>query len=266
MITTKEAVMEYSKIGVVKSKMPITKMFILAVMAGMFIALATIASSVSVVSVTSPSITRLMIALVFPVGLAMVIFNGTELFTGNTLMIISVLNQRITVRRMLRNWIVVYVGNFVGSLFVTGLSTISGVYAMFDNGLAKSTLATATAKCNMTFQEAFVKAVFCNILVCSAVLLTMMAKSIQGKLVALYIPVMVFVICGFEHSIADMGFVSGGLFIEMVNGSLGVDTVGLTWFNFLFRDLLPVTIGNIIGGCSIGAAYWYIHIHKPKQN
>lgn len=264
MITTKEAVMSYAEIGSVKSKMSISKMFILSVMAGMFIALSVIASSVSVVSVTSPSITRLMIALVFPVGLAMVIFNGTELFTGNTLMIISVLNQRITWRRMLRNWVVVYLGNFTGSLFVTGLSTVSGVYEMFDNGLARTTLSTAVAKCNLTVQEAVVKAIFCNILVCSAVLLTMMAKSIQGKLVALYIPVMVFVICGFEHSIADMGYIGGGLFIEMKYGALGVDAAGLTWFNFLFRNLLPVTIGNIIGGCSIGVAYWYVHIHKPK--
>ena len=264
MISTKEAVMSYAQIGIVKSKMSTSKLFILAVMAGMFIALSVIASSVSVVSVTSPSITRLMIALVFPVGLAMVIFNGTELFTGNTLMIISVLNQRITYRRMFRNWIVVYIGNFVGSLFVTGLSTVSGVYSMFDYGLAKSTLTTAVAKCNLTPQEAFVKAIFCNILVCSAVLLTMMAKTIQGKLVALYIPVMVFVICGFEHSIADMGFISGGLFVEMAYGNLGVDITGLNWFNFIIGNLLPVTIGNIVGGCSIGAAYWYIHIHTAK--
>lgn len=264
MITTKEAVMNYAEIGIVKSKMSMPKMFILAVMAGMFIALSVIASSVSVVSVSSPSITRLMIALVFPVGLAMVIFNGTELFTGNTLMIISVLNQRITYRRMFRSWIVVYVGNFVGSLFVTGLSTLSGVYSMFDNGLAKSTITTAVDKCNLTVQEAFVKAIFCNILVCSAVLLTMMAKTIQGKLIALYIPVMVFVICGFEHSIADMGFISGGLFVKMAYGNLGVDTSGLAWFNFLIGNLVPVTLGNIVGGCSIGAAYWYIHIHTSK--
>lgn len=264
MISTKEAVMSYAEVGIVKSKMSTPKLFILAVMAGMFIALSVIASSVSVVSVTSPSITRLMIALVFPVGLAMVIFNGTELFTGNTLMIISVLNQRITYRRMFRNWIVVYVGNFVGSLFVTGLSTASGVYGMFDKGLARISLETAVAKCNMTPQEAIVKAIFCNILVCSAVLLTMMAKSIQGKLVALYIPVMVFVICGFEHSIADMGFISGGLFVEMAYGNLGVDTAGLSWLNFFVANLLPVTIGNIIGGCSLGAAYWYIHIHTAK--
>lgn len=262
MISTKDAVKEYSKIGVTKSKMSVSKLLILSFMAGMFIALAVIASSVSVISVTSPSITRLMIALVFPVGLAMVIFNGTELFTGNTLMIISVLDRKITLKQMIRNWIIVYIGNFFGSIFVTGLSTVSGVYEMFDNGLARSALSTATSKCNFTVQEAFVKAIFCNILACSAVLLTMMAKSIQGKLVALYIPVMVFVICGFGHSIADMGFVSGGLFIDFKYGNLGIDTAGLTWFNFLLKNLLPVTTGNIIGGCAIGSAYWYVHIHK----
>ena len=177
MISTKEGTKNYSKAGIIKGRMSIPRMFVLAVMAGMFIALAGVASTTATVSIKEASIARLVAALIFPAGLSMVIINGTELFTGNNLMIISVLNRKEKVREMFRNWIVVYIGNFAGSLMVTGLCTLGNVYALFDNQLAASVISTAVTKCNLSFTEAFIKAILCNILVCFAVLMTMMSDT-----------------------------------------------------------------------------------------
>lgn len=264
MISTKEGTNNYSKAGITKGEMSLPRMFVLAIMAGMFIALAGSASTIAVVSVKSPSIAKLITALIFPAGLAMVIINGTELFTGNNLMVISVLNKKEKVTQMLRNWVVVYLGNFAGSMLVTGLFTLGHVYSMFDNQLAASVISTAVTKCNLSFTDAFIKAIFCNILVCFAVLMTMMSDTLPGKIAALYFPIMIFVICGFEHSVANMSYISGGLFANMSYGDLGVDTTGLTWFNFLISNMVPVTLGNIVGGCATGIACWYTNIHRTN--
>ena len=264
MKSTKEGTTNYSKAGITKGEMSLPRMFVLAIMAGMFIAFAGVASTTAAVSIQSPSLAKLVTALIFPAGLAMVVINGTELFTGNNLMIISVLNKKESVQQMLRNWVVVYIGNFVGSLFVTGLCTLGHVYSLFDKQLATSVVSTAVTKCNLTFSDAFIKAILCNILVCLAVMMTMMTDSLGGKVAALYFPIMVFVICGFEHSVANMSYISGGLFVNMEYGNLGVDTTGLTWFNFLIGNMVPVTLGNIVGGCATGIACWYTNIHRTN--
>ncbi|MFQ9515116.1 MAG: formate/nitrite transporter family protein [Eubacterium sp.] len=264
MISTKEGTTNYSKAGITKGKMSIPRMFVLAIMAGMFIAFAGVASTAAAVSVQAPSIAKLVTALIFPAGLAMVIINGTELFTGNNLMIISVLNRKESIKQMFRNWTVVYIGNFLGSLLVTGLCTLGHVYSMFDNQLAASVVSTAVTKCNLSFSDAFIKAILCNILVCLAVIMTMMSDSLAGKIAALYFPIMVFVICGFEHSVANMSYISGGIFVDMFYGNLGIDTTGLTWFDFLIGNMVPVTLGNMVGGCATGIACWYTNIHRTN--
>ena len=165
---------------------------------------------------------------------------------------------------MVRNWIVVFIGNFAGSMLVTGLCTIGNVYSMFDNKLAVSTLDIAVTKCSLSFTEALIKAIFCNVLVCFAVLMTMLSETHPGKIAVLYFPIMVFVLCGFEHSVANMSYISGGLFVDMAYGNLGVDTSALTWFNFLIGNMIPVTIGNVIGGCATGIACWYTNIYRTE--
>lgn len=257
MLSIKDATAKYSKVGIHKVNMPIVKMFVLAFMAGMFISFAGVASSVVSATVESPSVARLITALVFPSGLAMVVLNGSELFTGNSLMIMSVLDKRIGVLEMLTNWIIVYIGNFVGSIFVTGLFTLGHGYSLFHNEVAKNVVNTAVNKCNLNMTDAFIKAIFCNILVCVAVMMAMTAKNVTGKIIALFLPIMVFVICGFEHSVANMSYISGGLFINAKYGNLGLETVGLTWYNFLITNLLPVTLGNIVGGVFTGVLYWF---------
>lgn len=257
MINISDATVKYSEAGIGKAKMKIGKMFILAFMAGMFISLAGMFSVIASATVDNHSLQKLISALVFPAGLAMVIINSTELFTGNNLMVISVLDKRISIGGMLRNWVVVYIGNFAGSLFVSVLGTMSHVYAAFDKRAAKSALITATAKCNLGFEDAFVRAIFCNILVCVAVMMAMTAETSAGKIAALYLPIALFVACGFEHSIANMGYISSGLVASSLYGHVGVDITGLTWFNFIFANLIPVTLGNIVGGLATGTYYWF---------
>ena len=159
---------------------------------------------------------------------------------------------------MLKNWIVVYIGNFLGSIFVTGFYALGHEFSLFNNGVAKNIMTTAATKCNLSFSDAFIKGIFCNILVCVAVMMALTAERVSGKIMSLFLPIMVFVISGFEHSVANMSYISGGLFIHSQYGNLGVDTAGLTWYNFLISNLVPVTLGNIVGGLLIGCAYWFI--------
>ncbi len=258
MLSIQQAAAKYSDSGINKTKMPVLKMFIMAFMAGMFISFAGVASSVAATTVDNASLGKLIAALVFPAGLAMVILNSSELFTGNNLLIISVLDKRIKLLDMLKNWIVVYIGNFLGSIFVTGFYALGHEFSLFNNGVAKNIMTTAVAKCNLSFSDAFIKAIFCNILVCVAVMMALTAERVSGKIISLFLPIMVFVISGFEHSVANMSYISGGLFIHSQYGNLGLDTAGLTWYNFLISNLVPVTLGNIVGGLLIGCAYWFI--------
>ncbi len=257
MLNAKQATVKYSEGGMGKTTMPLGKMFILAFMAGMFISFAGVASSVAATTVENASLGKLIAALVFPAGLAMVILNNSELFTGNNLLIISVLDKRIKFYSMLKNWIVVYIGNFVGSIFVTGGYALGHEFSLFNNGVAKNIMTTAVAKCNLSFSDAFIKGIFCNILVCVAVMMALTAERVSGKIMALFLPIMVFVISGFEHSVANMSYISGGLFIHSQYGSLGIDTAGLTWYNFIVSNLVPVTLGNIAGGLFIGFMFWF---------
>ena len=232
MISVKEATKNYINGGKGKTTMPLGRMFVLAFLAGMFIALAGTAATIASSTVTNSSVAKVITSLVFPAGLAMVIINGTELFTGNNLLIMPVLSKNITVGQM------------------------------FNSSVAKSVISIATTKCNLSIQEMFFRAILCNILVCVAVMMAATSKTVGGKIIGLFLPIMVFVICGFEHSVANMSYISGGLFSKMAYGNLGLETAGLTWFNFIVKNLLVVTIGNIIGGCATGIAYWFSYYRK----
>lgn len=265
MLLTNKAAEKYIRASITKAKMPMLKMLLLSFTAGMFISFAGAAATVAAATIENASVCRLIMALVFPAGLTMVILNFSELFTGNNLMIMSLADKKIKLLHMLRNWAVVYIGNFLGSIFVTYMFTVSNVYRLLGNGFAIKTLETAVMKCNMEFNDAFIKGILCNILVCVAVIMTIMAETAAGKIIALFMPIMVFVILGFEHSVANMSYVSGGLFINSTYGDLGVDVRGLTWFNFIFKNLLPVTLGNMVGGVGSGLIYWYTSIKTGKH-
>jgi formate/nitrite transporter len=153
---------------------------------------------------------------------------------------------------MLKNWVIVYIGNFIGSVLIAALAVYGHTFSLFGNGLAESAVSIAAGKANLAFGDAFIRGILCNFLVCIAVWIASGASSAPGKIIGLFFPIMMFVVSGFEHSVANMYYVPSGLFALNVYG-LSAD--GLTWGNFLLNNLLPVTLGNIVGGVCVGLGY-----------
>ena len=248
-----EIARNYIEIGVGKADTPKGKMFLLAVLAGMFIAFAGVAATVG-----NAVVNKLAGACIFPAGLAMVTVAGSELFTGNNLMIIPVMEKRLSVKKLLLAWLIVYLGNFVGSILVAVASVAGGTFAAYYETLT----ATAAAKVSLSFGEAVLRGILCNILVCTAVWMAFAAKEPAGKILGLYFPIMVFVICGFEHCVANMFYLPAGL---LAAGKYGVAEAGLTWGACFGKNLLPVTLGNMIGGVGMGLVFWGIHLRARAK-
>lgn len=244
------------KNGVKKANLPILKMFLLAIFAGMFIGLGAhgfILATAGAGEGLSATIGKLIGASVFPVGLIMVIICGAELFTGNNLLTLALMDKKITGKQLAVNWVVVYLGNLVGSVILAFLLSKSGLYT--EGVLLKAT-AIAKAKATMPFGSALIRGIFCNILVVLACWLSAGAKDISGKIWGIWFPIMLFVFCGFEHSVANMTYIPLGIF-------LGAE---VTWGQFFIGNLLPVTIGNIIGGALIvPAVYYFAYIKKTEK-
>ncbi len=237
--------------GIKKANLSIFKMILLGMFAGAFIALAGVGATFGNVYAG-----KLAGALIFPAGLAMVVVAGSELFTGNCLMVTALLSRGIGPLRLLKNWLFVFIGNFIGALLVALIVTSSGVL----DPISDSVVATASAKVSMGFPVAMLRGVLCNFLVCIAVWMAFGAKTVGGKIAAVFFPVFLFVLCGFEHSIANMYYVPAGLFMNWFNGTA---TTGLSVQSFLVENLLPVTIGNIIGGAVlVGGGYYLAYLRK----
>lgn len=263
MLDTKGGTIQCAENGVKKASFSISKTLVLGIMAGFFIAIAGHLSMLISLAFENVIVSKLIEAMIFPLGLIYVVYNGTELFTGNSLMIISVYEKKIKIRELLKNWLFVYIGNLIGSMFVPAMFALGDVYSRFENAYAVKMISTAVAKCEMDFGTAFFRAVVCNILVCFAVMLSIMINTNLGMILGMYLPIMIFVFCGLEHSVANMSYISGGIFANMVHGDIGINVTHLTWFRFLVGNMLPVTLGNIVGGIAIGTAYWYIS--KPDK-
>lgn len=262
MLTPSQIATNFIKTGENKASLSAVKMLILGIFAGIYIALAGAASSIASSTIADPSLAKLCNALVFPAGLVMVLMAGSELFTGNSLMIISVLEKKIKISAMLKNWGLVYLGNLIGSLFVVIFFVFSHIPDMFGGNLAATMVAGATAKASLGFSDALLRAILCNILVCVAVWSAAASDNATGKVISLYFPILVFVLCGFEHCVANMFSIPAGIFIS---GEYGIVAEGLNWFGFFVKNLLPVTIGNVIGGCMVGLGYWTVYL-KDKNN
>ena len=240
-------------VGEKKAKLPICKMILLGMFAGAFIALAGVAATFGNVYAG-----KIAGACIFPAGLAMVAIAGSELFTGNNLMSIALANGKITFKSLLKNWFFVFLGNLIGAVLVALVVVLSGVF----DGIADTVVTTATAKVSMGFFEAILRGVLCNFLVCIAVWMAFGAETVSGKILAVFFPIMLFVLCGFEHSVANMFYVPAGIFENMVHGVAGGP---LNFAGFLVYNLLPVTIGNIIGGAVlVGGGYYLTYIKKQK--
>ncbi|MCH5267980.1 MAG: formate/nitrite transporter family protein [Lachnospiraceae bacterium] len=253
----------YSEAGAAKTKFSAMKTFVLAVFAGMFIAIGAFGSQVALVDAGGESFSRFISAFVFPIGLFLVVMTGAELFTGNNLMVISVLDKKITVKAMLKNWVIAYLGNFVGSIFVAVLVTYGHAYSLFGGKLAQTAVTVAQNKVSLSFSDALFKGILCNMLVCIAVLVSLSAEEVAGKILGLYLPILMFVLSGFEHSVANMFFIPAGFF---VSGEYNIGADSLTWSGFLLHNLIPVTIGNMIGGaCIVGLGYGFLYLNHGKE-
>ena len=259
-------------IGVTKANLGPFRMFALAVLAGAFIAMGAVFMTTVTTGATdflSYGVTRLLGGLVFCLGLVLVVVAGAELFTGNNLIVMAWAGRKVSTGKLLRNWVIVYLGNFVGSILTAYGMFLSGQY-LFNNGaLGLNALNIANAKVSHDFLPALMLGIFCNALVCLAVWLCMGARTTSDKIAAIIFPITAFVAAGFEHSIANMYFIPIGLFIKggapaefWTNiGKTAADYGGLTWSSFFVANLLPVTIGNIIGGAlMVGLVYWFIYL------
>lgn len=259
--TPAEIVKNYGAAGKKKAEMPLLKMLILGFLSGMFIALGAAVTNTAGHSIDNVSAVRILSGLLFPGGLTLVVLMGGELFTGNCLMCISVLEKQAKLSGVLKNWAAVYVGNLAGSLFTAFACAKFGQMNYSGGGLAVFTMKLAASKCSLPFENAFVLGVFCNILVCFAVLAAMSAKDTAGKVLGLFFPICFFVVCGFEHSVANMYYVPVALLAKDLPAYAGVlegiDGSCLTWGRFLMGNLLPVTLGNMVGGLAVGIVQWY---------
>ena len=258
-----EVAWKYAEAGVGKTSMPIGRMFLLGIFAGAFIALGAFGSTVASCGVPTPAVGRVLSALVFPIGLMMVIVAGAELFTGNCLLVVPVLQHKTTFNGMIKNLIVVYLGNFVGSVLIALMVVYSHSSSLYDGALAKAMVGTAVAKIHLTPLDALLKGILCNFMVCIAVWVSFAADDVAGKIAALYLPIFLFVLSGFEHCVANMYFIPAGIF---ASHEYGIAADGLTWLSFICDNLLPVTLGNIIGGSILaGMGYWLVYLRGKRD-
>lgn len=269
MYNPQETLKRYSNCGVKKAESSAIKLLLMSIMAGVLIALSCVATNTIAFSVDAGIGTvKMIMGLIFPFGLAMVIFSGSELFTGNCLMVISIYDRKINFLAMLRNWLIVYLGNFLGSIFIAYVCAYFGQFDIAGGQLAIFTANIANYKCSLSFLNAFVLGFLCNFLVAFAVLLSFVSDRVSGKFIAMFLPVAFFVMSGFEHSVANMYYITAGLFAKNIPAyqilidSKDILFSSLSWSNFLGHNLLPVTLGNIAGGVCISTIMWFGHRNK----
>ncbi len=252
--------------GVKKTTEDTSRLLVLGLLAGAYVGFgAQIATTVSIDAAQYMGIgaAKVLTGVVFSVGLMLVILGGAELFTGNCLICLSVLGGKVKLQELARNWGVVYLGNFLGSVLLAFMIYRAGLYSMGSNAFGVTAISIANSKVNLTFSQAFFRGVLCNWLVCLGVWLATAAEDTTGKILACIFPIMAFVGSGFEHSVANMFFIPMGIILKevpVVVVQSGLELGGLNWISFIVRNLIPVTLGNIIGGgFFVATLYAYVY-------
>ena len=263
-------------VGIQKTKLDVVSLMALAILAGAFIALGAMFATTVMAGadgVLPFGLSRLLAGIAFCLGLILVIVGGAELFTGNALMVMAWAAGKVTLREMMRAWLIVYIGNFIGATGTATLVFLSGQYLSGRGAVASVALKLALDKATLPFEHAILLGILCNVLVCLAVWLALGARTTSDKVLAVLFPVSAFVAAGFEHSVANMYLIPLGLFVKAWGPAelwtqIGVnsgDYAALTWPVFFF-SLIPVTIGNIIGGGGlVGGVYWFIYL-RPRRS
>ena len=263
-----------------KSNTPIVNLFILGILAGAFIAFAAEGSNMAAFNLFAKPETyglgKVLAGSIFGTGLMLVLIAGGELFTGNTMIIAGVLDKKVSIKRMLKNWAVVYLGNFLGSIFIAYMMNQSGLFGSGANMLGAVTIKTAVYKVSLTFVQAFFLGIMCNWLVCLAVWMAFGAKDMAGKIFAIFFPIWLFITSGFEHSVANMYYIPAGIMAKgnealvKTAAELGITPEKLShlnWETLFTKNLIPVTLGNIVGGgVFVAAIYWYVYIKSTKKS
>lgn len=255
----KEIAERVENIGVAKAHLPFLSMMALGVVAGGFIGLGALYFTL----VTSdPSLSfaaaRVLGGVTFSLGLILVVVAGAELFTGNNLLVMAWTSKKISTFELLRNWFIVFVANSVGAIGLAFLVLLSNYGGMNGGSVGIQVLKIAAAKVSLPFWEAFFKGILCNLLVCLAVWMVLAGRSVTDRILAVLFPISAFVAAGFEHSVANMYFIPLGILLQYHQISpAAINTTNLNWLGF-FHNLIPVTIGNIIGGSGLVALVYYI--------
>jgi len=265
------------KAGITKGNLDFFSTLTQAILAGSFISLGAVFFTYVIHDSTlSTGLTKLIGGLVFSLGLILVIITGAELFTGNNLIVMAFVSRKISLSQLLRNWVIVFTGNLIGSLVIVFLIYLSGQWFTGTSAVGFKALMIANGKVNLTFWQALSRGILCNILVCLAVYLCFSGRSVTDKILAIIFPITAFVALGFEHSIANMYFIPAGLLLknndqvltaarEIYNTAL--DLSNLSMYGFLINNLLPVTIGNIIGGTVfVGFAHWFLFLRTTAAD
>ena len=269
--------------GVIRAAMDPLAVFVLSILAGAFISFGAIFATAVGASVTNLpgeagsaaslpyGVVRLLMGLVFCVGLILVVVGGAELFTGNNMLIMAWAGGKVTTKAVLANWVIAFTGNFIGAIGTAVLMFISTQYTFGNGAVGLNALSIAEGKTALAFMPAFTLGIFCNALVCLAVWMCYGARTTIDRVVTIIPPISAFVAAGFEHSIANIYFIPIGLFIKngapesfwSAIGKSPADFPTLAWDNFIFANLIPVTAGNIVGGSvMVAAVYWFVYLRK----
>ena len=257
--------------GINKTDMESSRLLILGLLAGAYVGFgAQIATTVAIdaAQYMGLGLSKIIIGTVFSVGLMLVILGGAELFTGNCLILLSVLGGRVKMSELVRNWSIVYLGNFLGSVLLAYIIFNADLYNMGSNALGATAINIANSKVNLTFSQAFFRGIACNWLVCLAVWLATSAENTAGKILSCVFPIMAFVGSGYEHSVANMFFVPMGIMLNDLPEYIiqGLGTNNLNWIGFILKNLLPVTLGNIIGGgFFVATLYAYVYARNTNK-
>ncbi|MCQ2520541.1 MAG: formate/nitrite transporter family protein [Lachnospiraceae bacterium] len=274
--TISQVMEQYSTNIVKKAEYSAWGLFARAILAGAMIAFGAEASNVAAHGIADVGLARTVAGVVFPIGLMMVILMGAELFTGDCMLVIGVTEKIISLRKLIVMLVTIWIGNFAGGALISALTYFSNQFNYSGGGLGAYTIKVAVGKTGLSFGTAFVSGILCNILVCAAVLMAMCATDVAGKILASFFIIFAFVISGFEHCVANMYYITAGLicklnpdYVSVSMGKYGLTEAQLASLNiktFLINNLVPVTLGNIVGGALlVGIPLYYINVGRKKH-